>query len=149
MPSKQIHFVADRGDLLDAVSRVEGVLRVKFVDAWAHDSPKAIVYESLQNWPKLGISEGRRDIGFFLVVPKATNVRMERFELDSGAIEYMARPQDHPESIILETSVVFLNENQKVEIPVGKIGTALSSKESMDLYSKFRRLFLKDFVCHR
>lgn len=149
MASRQVHYVADREDIVTAITRVEKALQVKYVDAWAKPTLTPVVFESLIDWPQLGASENGRATGFFLVVPKTTRVHLQRLDLYDGTVQYTAKPLDHPKSIIMEVSGVFTRPDNAIELAVGKIGTALQSPESIELYGKFRRLFLKGFVCQQ
>ena len=144
--SKQFRFYATKSDLIGGFDRVSKLVDLLYVDAWLHENPKIPVFADLSTWQELGENASGKSAGagFFLVVKTTEPLKMKTVKMDSGGSKFKFEPLLNPSSIVIQPSGVYKESDPQLLI-AGMCGTALNNPDSTNLYSQFRKAFLRGF----
>jgi hypothetical protein len=137
----QVHIFATRSDLEPGLDHFEKENPVRYALTGLLHGPIFEQYESLLEWPGLGINTTGDHISgpTFLVVPRGIEIKAEPIPQRSGGVRYALNQKLNPQSIAFSPGGLF---GDRVLV-CGHIGTVW--KTAQNLYKDFSREFTKRF----
>lgn len=143
MSGKQTHFFATKEDLTMWIQNIESLRNLQYAKSGLFDDPDPVVYGSFLDFEGLGINaRGQATTGdiSFIVLDKTTSVGVKTVPQVDGSKKYAIDVRANPASIDFSPSG-FYDDNTLI---AGNISTISTDSESIEIYSLFRKILLKN-----
>jgi hypothetical protein len=145
LSKRGILFFATGNDLRLKLKSIESNRRIKYVRCGMYDSENYPVYNTVDDFPNLGIStSGEHTDGAFLVLDYNTDIILREVKQLSGGVKYPIDQRENSASIALWPGGLYGSDY----IIHGRI-TTVHDEASKDLYGYFVKNFTKGFEKHQ
>lgn len=137
------HF-ATKSDLEEVIRSVESNLDLKYVRDDFSDSPEYITYESLLDYPRLGIAEGDQYVSctIMLVFMRGEEIVQRSVPQRHGGVKYLIDPEKNPSSIRISLGGIY---EEGVLIHGETATTLFTNPDSIKIYNCFARQIRKRY----